>query len=77
MDEKRWLTINEQIAHLRARGVQFEKMDEAAAREQLQQENNFFRLTAYRKKLSQASRRPSAGAVCAAGCGLSGGSGGD
>lgn len=49
MDEKRWLTINEQIAHLRARGVQFEKMDEAAAREQLQQENNFFRLTAYRK----------------------------
>lgn len=72
MEAKQWLTINEQIAHLKARGVQFERMDEAAAREQLQQENNFFRLTAYRKNYP---KHPGGRAVCAAGCGLSGGFG--
>ena len=46
---KRRLTLDEQIAHLNAKGVRFSIMDEAAARDYLATQNNYFRLAAYRK----------------------------
>lgn len=46
---KRKLTVEEQIAHLKERGVQFRMMDEAAARDYLRYNSNYFKLAAYRK----------------------------
>ena len=43
------LTLDEQIAHLKAKGVGFNIMDETAARTYLQYGNNYFKLAAYRK----------------------------
>ncbi len=48
-DSKRKLTVDEQIAHLKHKGVQFRLMDEAAARDYLRYNSNYFKLTAYRK----------------------------
>lgn len=48
-DNKRKLTVDEQIAHLKHKGVQFRLMDEAAARDYLRCSSNYFKLTAYRK----------------------------
>lgn len=46
---KRKLTVEEQIAHMKHKGVQFRIMDEAAARDYLHYNSNYFKLAAYRK----------------------------
>ncbi len=46
---KQKLSIDEQIAHLRAKGVQFRLMSENAARAYLQEHSNYFKLASYRK----------------------------
>lgn len=43
------LSAEEQVAYLKAKGVRFNIMDEAAAQEYLKTRNNYFKLTAYRK----------------------------
>ena len=43
------LSLDGQIEHLKERGVLFNIMDEAEARDYLGQHNNYFKLTAYRK----------------------------
>lgn len=43
------LSLDGQIEHLKEKGVLFNIMDEAAAKEYLAQHNNYFKLTAYRK----------------------------
>ncbi|MDO4280535.1 MAG: Abi family protein [Peptococcaceae bacterium] len=47
------LTVDEQINHLKAKGVQFNIMDEDAAREYLTYNTNYFRVAAYRKNYRQ------------------------
>ena len=46
---KRMLSLDEQVMHLQAKGVQFTLVGEAAARAYLGQKNNYFRIAAYRK----------------------------
>ncbi len=43
------LSVDEQIKHLKDKGVRFEIMDEESARRYLTEHNNFFKLTSYRK----------------------------
>jgi abortive infection bacteriophage resistance protein len=43
------LSLDGQIEHLKEKGVLFNIMDETAAKEYLSQNNNYFKLTAYRK----------------------------
>ena len=43
------LTVDEQIQHLKDKGVRFEIMDEDSARDYLIKHNNYFKLTSYRK----------------------------
>ena len=43
------LSLDGQIEHLKEKGVLFNIMDEAEARDYLGQHNNYFKLTAYRK----------------------------
>ena len=43
------LSLDGQIEHLKEKGVLFNIMDEAEARDYLDQHNNYFKLTAYRK----------------------------
>jgi abortive infection bacteriophage resistance protein len=43
------LTVDEQIQHLKDKGVTFRIMDENSARSYLIQNNNYFKLTSYRK----------------------------
>lgn len=43
------LSLDEQIEHLKERGIMFKMMNENDAREYLSQNNNYFKLTAYRK----------------------------
>jgi abortive infection bacteriophage resistance protein len=43
------LSLDGQIEHLKEKGVLFNIMDETAAKEYLAQNNNYFKLTAYRK----------------------------
>lgn len=43
------LSLDGQIEHLKQKGVLFNIMDEEAAKEYLTQNNNYFKLTAYRK----------------------------
>lgn len=43
------LSLDGQIEHLKEKGVLFNIMDEATAKEYLAQHNNYFKLTAYRK----------------------------
>ena len=45
---KRRLTIEEQIAHMKHKGVQFRIMDEAVACDYLHYNSNYFKLAAYR-----------------------------
>ena len=45
----RLLSMEEQINYLKTKGVGFSLMSENAAREYLARENNYFRVTAYRK----------------------------
>lgn len=51
--EKRKLTVEEQVAHLKSKGVQFTIMDEAAAMEYLRENSNYFKVTSYRKNYQQ------------------------
>ena len=43
------LTVDEQIQHLKDKGVRFEIMDEDSAKDYLIKHNNYFKLTSYRK----------------------------
>ena len=43
------LSLEGQIEHLKEKGVLFNIMDEESAKEYLTQNNNYFKLTAYRK----------------------------
>lgn len=43
------LSLDEQIQHLKGKGILFNIMDEAEAKKYLTQNNNYFKLTAYRK----------------------------
>lgn len=47
------LSPQEQVRYLKAKGVQFVEMDEAAAKTYLQYCNNYFKLTAYRKNYAK------------------------
>ncbi len=42
---KPMLSVEEQIQHLKDKGVRFEKMDEDSAREYLTEHNNYFKLS--------------------------------
>lgn len=46
---KPMLSLDGQIEYLREKGVLFNIMDESAAKDYLEQHNNYFKLTAYRK----------------------------
>lgn len=48
-ETKRKLTIEEQIAHLKAKGVKFTGCSESVAKTHLAEKNNYFRLAAFRK----------------------------
>lgn len=61
MDTRRLLTAEEQVAHLKAKGVQFHIMDEDAAREYLRRENNYFRIASYRKNYQRHPGGPKEG----------------
>lgn len=47
------LMIDEQISHLKDKGVRFEIMDEESAKEYLRTHNNYFKLTSYRKNYAK------------------------
>lgn len=47
------LSIDEQIEHLKVKGVLFNIMDEKTAKDYLRKHNNYFKLTAYRKNYSK------------------------
>lgn len=47
------LTVDEQIEHLKNKGVSFSIMDEKAAADYLTFQNNYFKLSAYRKNYSK------------------------
>lgn len=57
--EKRKLTVEEQVAHLKSKGVQFMIMDEAAAMTYLRKNSNYFKVASYRKIINsiQAVRK--------------------
>lgn len=44
------LDLDGQVKHLKDKGVRFDIMDEDAAKEYLLEHNNYFKLTAYRRK---------------------------
>ena len=58
---KRWLSLDEQIAQLKVKGVQFSIMDENAARDYLFRQNNYFRITAYRRNFQRHPGGPKMG----------------
>lgn len=47
------LSVNEQIEHLKSKGVRFEIMSEEEAAYYLSRHNNYFKLTAYRKNYAK------------------------
>lgn len=47
------LTVDEQIQHLKDKGIRFELMDEDSARNYLMMHNNYFKLTSYRKNYAK------------------------
>ncbi|SEQ18757.1 Abortive infection bacteriophage resistance protein [Lachnospiraceae bacterium NE2001] len=49
MNDKPILSIDDQIIYLKEKGVKFAIMDETFAKEYLRHNNNYFKLTAYRK----------------------------
>lgn len=49
MIKKPKLSLDEQIEHLKDKGVSFQLMNESDAKKYLEQNNNYFKLTAYRK----------------------------
>lgn len=46
------LSLDEQIEHLKDKGILFNIMDESDAKKYLEQNNNYFKLTAYRKTIT-------------------------
>lgn len=54
-DKKPMLSITEQIAHLKSKGIKFEICDEERAIEYLQKNNYYFKLTSYRKNYDKYS----------------------
>ena len=59
--EKRKLTVEEQVAHLKDKGVQFTIMDEAAAMTYLRKNSNYFKVASYRKNYQQHPGGPKMG----------------
>mgnify|MGYP000181725293 FL=1 len=47
------LSLDEQIEHLKDKGILFNIMDESDAKKYLEQNNNYFKLTAYRKNYNK------------------------
>lgn len=45
---KPWLTPEQQVSHLKSKGVRFDLMDELSAEQYLRNNNNYFRLRSYR-----------------------------
>lgn len=58
---KNWLSLDEQIAQLKVKGVQFSIMDENAARDYLFRQNNYFRIAAYRRNFQRHPGGPKMG----------------
>lgn len=57
--EKPWLTPDEQIAHLKMKGVRFDLISEIDARTYLAENNNYFRIRSYRtnfEKVTEGAR---------------------
>ena len=48
-DKKPKLSIDNQILHLQSKGIKFNEMSVAEAKEYLSENNNFFKISAYRK----------------------------
>lgn len=55
------LSISDQIEHLNQKGVKFERMSKEAAEKYLTDNNNYFKLTAYRKNFTKHPDGESAG----------------
>ena len=47
---KPMLNLNEQINHLKNKGIKFELISEVDAKNYLKENSNYFKLTSYRKK---------------------------
>ena len=47
------LSLDEQIEHLKDKGILFNIMDGSDAKKYLEQNNNYFKLTAYRKNYNK------------------------
>ena len=58
---KHFLTPEQQVAHLRARGVRFELCPEADATDYLRRGNNYLRTASYRKLYDRVLEGPRAG----------------
>ncbi len=58
---KPFLTAHEQILHLLSKGVSFEILEQAAAEKYLQNNNNYFKLRAFRKNYERIANGPNAG----------------
>lgn len=58
---ERLLTVDEQIAYLKTKGVGFSLMDEETARDYLTNHNNYFKLTAYRRNFQRHPGGPKMG----------------
>lgn len=60
-EQKRKLSVDEQIEHLKNKGIKFEYCSEEHARQYLQKNNNFFKLRAYRKNYQKHADGKQAG----------------
>ena len=60
-DAKRKLSVDEQIEHLKEKGIKFELCSTEDAKRYLQKNNNFFKLTAYRKNYQKYTEGPKNG----------------
>lgn len=59
--ERPILNVDQQIEHLRSKGIKFEKISEQEAKRYLQENNNYFKLRAYRKNFPKHPDGPLAG----------------
>jgi abortive infection bacteriophage resistance protein len=50
-NDKPRLSLDEQIQHLKGKGILFNIMDEGSAKQYLKYNNNYYKLTSFRKKL--------------------------
>ncbi len=60
-ETKPFLTVPQQIEHLKSKGISFEIMDEQAATKYLSSNNNFFRVRSYRKNYPISNEGANAG----------------